>query len=181
MYSIACKRSPTVHTASPRWYLYPPLDCHFIPLSENLHSTVLLRQINSSLFLDVWYVWFSKCIWKYSHDVRYLTFFVDYWIRRRAAGILTVLVWMELLLYSPQAHFQDPFWSSTNKSELFKYQLVSQGSLLTAAATVWLCQLIHQLIFWLVSWQLYLLPRGQAVWRGLLRPKGPVLRDTRGV
>lgn len=26
---------------------------------------------------------------------------------------------MKLLSYSPQAHFQDPFWSSPNKSELF--------------------------------------------------------------
>lgn len=80
---------------------------------------------------------------------------------------------MKLLLYSSQAHFQDPFWSSTNKSELFIYQLVSWGVPSTAAATVWLCQLIHQLIFWLVSWQLltfseqqlYLLPLGFYVWR----------------
>lgn len=99
------------------------------------------------------YHWFSKFIWKYN-CVHYILFVVDYWIRQSAGGILTVLVWMKLLLYSPQAHFQDPFWSSANKSELFIYQLVSQGSLPTAAATVWLCQLIHQLIFWLVSWQL---------------------------
>lgn len=39
--------------------------------------------------------------------------------QREREGVLNVLAWVKLLSYSPRAHFQDSFWSPTNKPELF--------------------------------------------------------------